>query len=48
MFRGAFGPVVKLTVKGVQKTKPQNVPGAGQESVAIEDATPLNTLSQYG
>ena len=48
MFGGAFGPTVKLTTKGLQKTKPQNVPGANQGSIEVEDAVPLNTLSQFG
>lgn len=48
MFKGAFGPVVKLTTKGIQPARPQNVPGAGTETVTVNDAVPLNTLSQYG
>ena len=48
MFGGAFGPVVKLTTKGIAKTRPSNVPGTGQQSITVNDAVPSNSLSQWG
>lgn len=48
MFRGAFGPVVRLDKSGVRPAKPKNVPGSGTDTVTVNDAVPSNRIYQYG